>query len=69
MHRDSSGLRVGLVLPQPVLASKAINVGEFPFVVGDDCVAERDGMRRDEQIISADGSTSLFQPRAEQPVR
>jgi hypothetical protein len=40
--------------PKPVLPCQATNAGELGFIVGDERMAECDGLSRDEQIITAD---------------
>jgi hypothetical protein len=43
--------------PQPILASKPFNAGNLPLIIGDDRVAERGRLRRDQQVIAADRPT------------
>src|ERR1700730_15325609 len=54
--------------PQPILAKKAVDPRKLPLVVGDDGITESDRLSGDKQIVTADRSTDLFDPGAEQGI-
>jgi hypothetical protein len=51
--------------PQRALAYEPLGPQELPVVVGDDGVAERQGVGGDQAIVAADGSVGLFEPGAD----
>ena len=51
---------------QPVLAGKFVNPGELAFVVGDERIAEGNGLSGDEQVVAADRLAGPFETGAEQ---
>jgi len=53
---------------QPVLAGNLVDTREFPFVVGDQGVTERDDLRGDQQIVAADRLAKLFQSGAKHSI-
>ncbi len=50
---------------QPVLAGKIVDPSELAYIVGDDAMAEGNGLSGDEQIVAADRLASLFETGAE----
>ena len=53
---------------QPVLAGKFVNPGELAFVVGDERIAEGNGLSGDEQVVAADRLAGPFETGAEQAI-
>jgi len=51
-------------LPQPILTRKAVDPREGSFIVGDDGIAERNGLRGNEQVVAADRSALSFKAGA-----
>src|SRR5674476_20172 len=43
--------------PQPILAGKPFDAGKLPLIIGNDRVAERSRLRRNQQVIAADRPT------------
>ena len=60
--------RNALGLAQPIFSSKILDVGEFLLIIRDDGVTEGKCLSRNEQVICADWSASLLEPRAQQSV-
>src|SRR5438270_13433756 len=60
--------RIQLSWLEPIFATKAVDPGELPFIVGNDGIAECDCPCGNEQIVAADRSTDLFEPGADQGI-
>ena len=43
--------------PQPILAGKPFDAGKLPLIIGNDRVAERSRLRRNQQVIATDRPT------------
>jgi hypothetical protein len=70
-HHDAAAIKARLYplpsrtssnRPQPILTSKPFDAGKLPLIIGHHCVAERGGLRRDQQVIAADRSPIPFEP-------
>ena len=55
-------------LPQPILSWKSLDPREFLFIIGDDRIAQRECLGRNQQIVAADWFARLLKPCAKHSV-